>query len=189
MAIQIALLGWGSLLWDERPEFDQHHEDWRLDGPDLKIEFSRISKTRGGALTLVVDAKNGTSCQVAYSRSKRCDAEEAIEDLRSREGTTRMNIGFHFSDGSGNKSKDQATLTAIKSWAAAKKFDAVVWTDLSSNFEKEKCHPFSVEAAMRHLSALDAATKADAAEYVRRAPDFVSTPVRVAIHMEPWFNK
>ena len=189
MPIHIAILGWGSLLWDKRPEFDEHHNDWKLDGPELKIEFSRISQTRGGALTLVVDPTNGTACRVAYSRSKRRDAEDAISDLRSREGTTRANIGFHFLDGTRSQSKDEATLAAIKAWASAKVIDVVVWTDLSSNFKKEQHREFSVESALAHLRALDAKSKAGAAEYVWRAPDFVNTPVRTALQAEPWFKQ
>jgi len=69
--MHIAILGWGSLLWDQRPEFDDHHGLWELDGPNLKIEFSRISQTRGGALTLVIDPTNGTRCRVAHTKSKR----------------------------------------------------------------------------------------------------------------------
>ena len=38
--MHIAILGWGSLLWDERLEFDDHHAPWELDGPNLEIEFS-----------------------------------------------------------------------------------------------------------------------------------------------------
>lgn len=54
-APKIAILGWGSLIWDERPEFDSHHEEWTSGGPVLQLEFSRISESRKGALTLVID--------------------------------------------------------------------------------------------------------------------------------------
>ena len=39
MPPQIAILGWGSLLWEERPEFDKRHDGWRCDGPSLKLDF------------------------------------------------------------------------------------------------------------------------------------------------------
>ncbi|EUJ10568.1 hypothetical protein Meth11DRAFT_1393 [Methylophilaceae bacterium 11] len=188
MPINIAILGWGSLLWDKRPEFDEHHGDWELDGPVLKIEFSRISQTRDGALTLVVDPENGAACRVAHSRSKRKDPEDAICDLQSREGTTRANIGFHFLDGSRSQYKDQATLASIKEWAISKSIDLVVWTDLSSNFEKQLHSQFSVESALAHLQSLDAKAKARAAEYVWQAPDFVATPLRTAVQAVPWFK-
>jgi len=48
--MEIAILGWGSLLWDQCTEFDSQHDSWNYDGPELKIEFSRISKkTRKGS--------------------------------------------------------------------------------------------------------------------------------------------
>lgn len=46
MPPQIALLGWGSLLWEGGAEFDRGHDEWRLDGPELKLEFSRVSTSR-----------------------------------------------------------------------------------------------------------------------------------------------
>ena len=186
--MHIAILGWGSLLWDERLEFDDHHAPWELDGPNLEIEFSRISQTRGGALTLVVDPANGASCRVAHARSKRRDAEDAICDLRSREGTTRANIGTHFADGSLNQSKDPSTHAAIKAWANAKAIDVVIWTDLPSNFQKVCGCPFSITNAVAHLQALEGGAKSGAAEYVWRAPAFVNTPLRSTLQAEPWFK-
>ena len=94
MSKRIAILGWGSLLWDHQPEFDQQHHDWLLDGPRLKLEFSRISRSRRGALTLVIDPTNDELCPVAYALSKRQDPEDALCDLRFREGTTKKNIGY-----------------------------------------------------------------------------------------------
>jgi len=56
----IAILGWGSLLWDKNHDFDNQHESWKFDGPLLPLEFSRISKSRDNALTLVIDELNGS---------------------------------------------------------------------------------------------------------------------------------
>ena len=186
--MHIAILGWGSLLWDERPEFDNHHGPWESDGPELNIEFSRISQSRGGALTLVIDPAHGSICRVAHTKSKRRDPEDAICDLRCREGTTRANIGIHFANGSLNQCKDPNTLAAVTAWAKRKAIDVVVWTGLSSNFQKVCGSPFSVPNAVAHVRALDGGAKAGAAEYVWRAPDFVDTPLRSALQAEPWFK-
>lgn len=186
--MRVCILGWGSLLWDEHPAFDKWHGDWNKDGPKLKLEFSRISKTRLGALTLVIDADHGEECQVAYAESRRDDPEDAICDLRNREGTVRARMGFMFLDGSRSQGGDEQTQEAIRSWAAEKKADVVVWTDLPSNFEKEKKKPFSLDEAFRHLQELPAEGKAKAAEYVWRAPDFVVTPLRQRLQQEPWFQ-
>jgi len=188
MSTRIAVLGWGSLLWDQRPEFDDQHGQWEPNGPELMLEFSRVSKSRRGALTLVIEPTNGAPCRVAYAWSKRRDPEDAICDLRSREGTTRSNIGYHFADGSRNQSRDSTTLAAIQAWATKSAIDVVVWTDLQSNFQRECGKPFSVQAALAHLQALDASAKAGAVEYLWRAPALVKTALRTALEVEPWFT-
>jgi len=189
--MKIAILGWGPLLWDQRAEFDEQHEDWQFDGPSLKLEFSRVSQTRNGALTLVLDTKNGRPCQVAYALSKRNNPDDAIYDLRCREGTTLRNIGFYFADNSRKQSREEEVLKGIQSWASERKIDVVIWTDLASNFQdKSKCKmPFSIEAALCHIQALDSEGKAKAAEYVWRAPRFIETPLREALQLQPWFQK
>lgn len=183
----IAILGWGSLIWDERPEFDQHHHQWQFDGPQLPIEFARISKTRTGALTLVLNSEFGAHCTVAFARSKRSDPEDAICDLRSREGTTRKNIGYLFSNGSAQQARDTTALVTIAAWAKVKSFDVVVWTDLPSNFQAETGQPFSVSAALKHVASLPPDGMAAAAAYVWQAPEFVVTPLRAELQAQPWF--
>lgn len=43
---RIAIGGRNSLLWEGGVEFDRWHDEWRPDGPELKLEFSRISESR-----------------------------------------------------------------------------------------------------------------------------------------------
>lgn len=173
----IAILGWGSLLWDARPDFDQLHGAWQHDGPMLKIEFSRISMTRSGALTLVLDARDGADIQVAYALSLRSSLSLAIEDLRKREGTSNANVGYVRPNGEG-KSRDGYTKSRIAAWAKAKNFNAVVWTDLQSNFLEKTGNPFSVDAAMEYIQGLSEEGRRAASDYIDRAPDFVDTPLR-----------
>ena len=50
--MKIAILGWGSLLWQPKDlQFDKEI-GWSKNGPMLPIEFARISKD--GRLTLVI---------------------------------------------------------------------------------------------------------------------------------------
>ena len=186
--MNIAILGWGSLLWEGRPDFDEWHEPWQNDGPLLKLEFSRVSETRLGALTLVIDSANGSPTTVAYCLSKRTDPEDAICDLRCREGTARKNIGYVFLADGRSQSRDKESCDAIVDWAKGKDIDVVVWTDLPSNFCDKVKKSFSVKNAISYLKTLDDAGRAKAAEYVRRAPDFVQTPLREALLREPWFT-
>lgn len=186
--MKIAILGWGSLLWEPGEFFNEWIElPWNLDGPELKIEFSRISNKRDGALTLVIDEANGTPTAVAWCLSKRKLLEDTVADLRCREETTMANIGRIIL-------ADNAEATAspdkeIIAWAKAKKIDAVVWTALESNFAKEKGTPFTVDAAVAHLKGLYATGKKRAAEYVREAPDFVQTKLRTALKDETGYFK
>ncbi len=76
-------------MWDKRPDFDEQHDDRQFDGPApaLPLEFSRVSSSRGGVLTLVIDPVHDTSCPAADAIGKRRNPDDAIADLRCREGT------------------------------------------------------------------------------------------------------
>lgn len=186
--MRIAILGWGSLLWEGGAEFDRWHTDWTYDGPILKIEFSRISKKRLQALTLVIDDEHGAATKVAWCLSKRTRLEDAVRDLQSREDTTTDKIGSVLISPTDDSRKDTSAEGPIGTWARARNLDAVIWTALRSNFKKETKKAFSVAAAMTHLKSLAPEAKVKAAEYVWRAPNFVRTPLRAATQVEPWFN-
>lgn len=177
MAPHIAILGWGSLIWDLRPVFDDYHESWKDSGPTLPLEFSRVSASRENALTFVLDEESGSSCRVWSARSLRKNPDDAIADLRCREGTTLQNIGFHFQDHSRTRSVSTNVSSIISTWADQESIDVVVWTDLTSNFRSKSsqgCH-FTVDAAVAHLRSLPPGAKTRAAEYIWRAPLFVDT--------------
>ena len=194
--MRTVILGWGSLLWDDSPAFApfnaQKSGPWRFDGPNLSLEFSRVSASRANALTLVIEpAPHGSQCAVAYVTSKRESLDDAICDLRCREGTTLANIGFCLADPTKPaRSRSGQVLDEIRHWLKERGYDAAVWTDLSSNFPTES-NPradFSVPAAKAHLMGLAPAGKAKAAEYIWRAPPFVKTPLLTALEAEPWFT-
>jgi hypothetical protein len=177
MPPRTAILGWGSLLWEHRPEFDEWHDHWRLCGPSLKLEFSRVSSTRLGALTLVVDPEHGAATRVAWCLSKRKDPADAVADLRCREGCPIRYIErLDTASSSENASSAHECAREIAIWAQKLELQVVVWTALPSNFAEKVKRPFSVEEAIRYLKELPAAAKAKAAEYIGRAPNS-STPL------------
>jgi hypothetical protein len=185
---RIAILGWGSLLWDEsQKEFDEQHDDWSFDGPVLKLEFSRKSTSWLNALTLVIDPIHGHECQVAYALSKRTSFKDAIADLCAREKTTEKNIGC-LSVGSSLLGRDANSIDAIALWARDRSIDVVLWTDLPGSFDDVAKQEF-INVAVNHLQELPPNAKAMAAQYVWRAPDLVLTPLRNALQAEPWFQK
>lgn len=188
MPMRIAILGWGSLLWEGAAEFDRWHEQWDYDGPTLKIEFSRISETRLGALTLVIDEDHGSPTTVAWCLSKRQNPEDTICDLRCREDTTIKNIGRIFVASYVECFDRNNEEHAIAAWAKEKQIDVVAWTSLKSNFKEKAKRTFSVEEVISYVKTLDSEGKVKAAEYVWKAPNFVQTPVRAALQREPWFS-
>lgn len=183
--MKIAILGWGSLIWDKRPEFDRQHEEWLPNGPALKLEFSRISDGREGALTLVIDNEHGETCETNYAVSKRKNPHDTIADLRCREGTIMRHMGYYFADGS--RSCEPHLPETIGPWATEKGFDVVVWAGLPSNFKSKTGKDFSIPNAIDYLQSLSSEGKGMAATYVWRAPDFVRTNLRSALQREPWF--
>jgi hypothetical protein len=68
--MKIAILGWGSLVWDPA-SLKEHLEgdgEFIQGGPKLPIEFSRISKD--GRLTLVIDEHHGTPVPTRVATSR-----------------------------------------------------------------------------------------------------------------------
>ena len=173
--MKIALLGWGSLIWDAR-ELPREGV-WQEGGPVLPIEFSRVSQDC--RLTPVIDPVNGTQTLTRFVMSPRADLDDAIRDLATREGTNTNRIGFvDLGRGESRCAAGGTIAEAIRKWAREKAFDAVVWTDLPSNFAEETGQPFSVENAQRYLEGLPSTAKTNALKYISNALPAVSTPLR-----------
>jgi len=184
--MKTAILGWGSLLWDPRPEFDLFHGTWFADGPELKLEFSGVSKTRSGALTLVIDEQFGAPCITQYALSTRKTANETIADLAVRENTDSDWIGHYFlANGETGKPKLHAT---IKDWAHQKGFDAIVWTGHPNRFKENTGTVFSVETALQYLQSLPPEGQQKAVEYIARSPALIDTPLSRALENDIWFK-
>lgn len=184
---RIAILGWGSLLWDGRKEFNSQIYNWELNGPSLQLQFSRISISREGALTLVIDLDNGASCMVAWALSKRTSVKEAIDDMHNREGGDLSSIKSLRIGGSSGRLK--STEAAISSWAKVLGLDYVVWTGLKSNFLARTGVPFSEDEAIKYLKSREGIQLEKAAEYVWKAPNFIKLRLRDRLQEELWFAR
>lgn len=181
----IAVLGWGSLIWDPRELAVASL--FTLSGPSLSIEFARVSgKDKAPRrLTLVIDDEVGVQCQTYIALSAFDDLDAARENLRSREGLAHVNgIGFAVKGGASSAraiERHPKAVTAIEVWLAASNFDAVIWTALANNFAERAGEAFSVDAALRFLEALPEDQLPHSLEYIRKAPEPVQTPVRDAV--------
>jgi hypothetical protein len=183
--MNIAVLAWGSLLWD--PQNLQLAAPFTLTGPNLPIEFCRISKNR--RLTLVIDESFGTLCQTYAAPSTFKTLDDAIENLRDREAMPNTrNVGFI--ETATNTRAPAATeyhphaLETIADWTATAGYDAAIWTALPNDFATAAPEPFSVNAAMRfleHLEQSDPEAFARALTYIHRAPPATQTPLRAAV--------
>lgn len=187
--MRIAILGWGSLIWDKR-DLPRIEADWSKGGPKLPLEFSRISKSRSGSLTLVIDPKKGVNLPTRFAVSSRDNLDDAICDLRRREDTTVRKIGYvDVTTGLQRCSVFPQASNIIRQWAADNKFDAVIWTDLPSNFHRKTRKEFSVSNAIEYLiSKLSDSAASIAREYISKAPNEIQTPLRRKLASHPWFT-
>lgn len=177
--MKIAILGWGSLIWQPKElEFNKTF-GWNEDGPILPIEFARISKD--GRLTLVI-TENGTEVPVLFTLSNYQNLEEAILNLAVREGSGRNSIGSY------DKSKDTFSSKflfkdEIINWIKNTDFDAVIWTNLGVNWNIKNdkgdiIRQIEPERRIEYLKELKGHTSAIAEEYIRRTPHQIVTAFR-----------
>lgn len=184
---KMAVLGWGSLIWDPNPQFDQYVEKWLPDGPQLPIEFVRISKKRSNALTLVIDRTIGTKVHTLYAISKRTDPGNVISDLQAREETPNAeNIGFVNLLKEDEYRGDEEIRKVIKTWASERKIQFVAWTNLKTTLTYTDNF---IESAIEHLKSLDVRGIREAIRYIVNAPPQIDTCLRQALRNDPWFNE
>jgi hypothetical protein len=185
--MRIVILGWGSLIWESSKL--PLGTDWIQAGPVLPLEFSRISESRRGALTLVIDPENGTRVQTRHAVSQRVNLEETINDLTIREKTSSKSIGYiNLSNGSKQCNFYPEAYNIISRWAAENNFDAVVWTDLLSNFLQKTGSKFGILRARDYLKSLPQHAARKAREYINNAPSEVDTTLRIMLRGDPWLN-
>ncbi len=183
----IAILGWGSLLWDLDDLAPKVEGPWALRaGPRLPMEFSRISPKRRMGLTLALDPAMGAPCATHAIRSRRAELAAARADLAARERAPLDRIGW--ADAEGFESRLPAVAGVIAAWCAASGWAGAVWTDLEPNFAEHAGTEFSVPNAMGWLRGLKHDSLAEAHRYIRNAPATVRTPLRRALVGDPWWR-
>ncbi len=181
--MRLGVLGWGSLIWN--PGCLAIQGEWHRGGPVLPIEFSRVSQD--GRLTLVIDPENGVYLPTSFAISALTGLEEAILNLRAREECPPERIGYVVVEiGEGRSNVWPAATTRIRDWARQQGLDAVIWTDLPSNFNKKTDMPFTVSNAVDYLQTLSGTVAVHAKEYIEKAPDEIITPLRQRLRGLGW---
>jgi len=182
------ILGWGSLLWGKGSFPLPLSSQWDSAELLLPLEFSRVSQSRQGALTLVIDPENGEHCPTSFANSSRNLLADAICDLRCREGTISRRIGFVDLVSGAERSNVYPGLgDMLRCWAEERGFASVVWTDLPSNFNEDDRGPFTVESATEYLRGLNPDGARRAREYITCTPANVVTPLRRHLENSDWW--
>jgi len=175
--MKIAFLGWGSLVWD--PHDLKKRGDWYSDGPFLPIEFARISKD--GRITLVLHP-GAKKSQALWVWADFSSLDEAIENLCKREETAKERIGYiSVTDKQRRCQVAPLIFEEISAWARKKDIQAVVWTDLPSNFKKKLGKQFNFENSIEYLLGLKRNSPEEykkAVEYIKKTPSQVQTKNR-----------
>ena len=180
--MKIAILAWGSLIWQPKDLFFDTEFGWKEDGPILPIEFARISKD--GRLTLVI-TENGSLVPTLYTISKYETLDEAILNLAVREGSTKKKNGSY------EKTKNEFSHNFffeqnILDWMNEKDFDAVIWTNLGENWDikndtGEIVETIEPDERIEYLKSLKGNASALAEEYIRKTPVQIKTKYRALI--------
>ena len=185
---KVAIIGWGSLLWDLDDLAPKVLGDWRIAaGPQLPLEFVRISPKRKQSLVVVTDLQHGVPCESSYIESKRTNLKAAIDDLAARERTSADEIGA-VSRQQIIQAKHPEIASLIHYWLRTTDCDAAVWTDLSGNFETQTGTQFNVTAGLNYLKTLERESLREAKRYIDFAPAEVITPLRSALNQSSWWQ-
>lgn len=177
--MNIACLGWGSLLWNPDPL--PVSEAWHADGPFFPIEFSRVGD-KGELATAV--CLNAPLVQVFWTCLAVDTLEQACEALRQREQIPPERV-----DGVGMLITQGATIGPLTEWAQQRQIDAVIWTALPPRIaHKEGLIP-TIDDAIAYLLSLEGEKREHAHHYLAQVPQQLDTPYRRAISQQTGWGK
>jgi len=177
--LRIACLAWGSLLWD--PRTLPRTGDFRIDGPLIPIEFSRVSLD--GRVTLIIDSK-ARELQTYWVRLDAGSMEGATRALGIREKIApdmwSRWVGAQAAHDRTLDSgeADSATRASVSAWLEEQALDAVVWTALPPRGPAGEDARPNFEQLLEHLESLEGEARTRAEEYIRRTPSRVRTEHR-----------
>lgn len=173
--MKIAVIGWGSLIWDKDRPFDIRG-NWYSSGPILPLEFCRIS-SKGNIkerVTLVIDSKIGTNCKTYWAYMNTNDLNVAKVNLKNREETPIRNIHFISKK---DEPKSEIEKIVIDWFKENQEIDAVIWTGLPSNWYDVRKREFSIDELEAYLMS-----KKGSFEYIKQyfeeAPPQIQTEGR-----------
>ena len=173
--MRIAIIGYGSLIWDLENLEPHVSGSWNIGGgPQMPVEFSRISPKRKKALVLVIDETLGHACKTCVIASNRNNLDEAVADLARRERCPHDAVGVVTE----RSTASCGVPAAVHNWLGASAFDAAIWTSLPANFHSETGEQFTHARGVDYLKTLKGESLGEAWRYIEYAPAVTSTPFR-----------
>ncbi|UQY45745.1 hypothetical protein [Mixta hanseatica] len=172
--MNIACLGWGSLLW--KPDPLPVNGEWHADGPLFPIEFSRIGDS--GELATAV-CLNAPLVQVFWTQLVVDTLEQACEALRQRE-----QIPEERNDGVGVLIAQGSAVGPLTEWAQQRQIDAVIWTALPPRVAHNEGLIPTIDDAIAYLRSLEGEKREHARHYLAQVPQQLDTPYRRAIRQQ-----
>ncbi len=177
---RVAILGWGSLLWDKRSL--RIPGQWHSDGPFLPIEFARTSgvndkEGKPPYLSLVLH-RNAGLIRTYWDVSLLTEhTDDVICDLRKRERCSLSAIACL------PRNRPQSIVPGVDGrileWLDSRRseLDAVIWTNLRPKLDDREA--FTVHDSIQWLDGLRARGQHERAEeYIRKAPSQTDTCLR-----------
>ncbi len=155
--------------------------DWFADGPMLPLEFARISG--GNRVTLVIKP-SFDNVTTMYAISSHDNLAAARANLAAREGTPNLeNIGFVDCRAEVHHARPQNSLIidTLKQWNQTRFFDAIIWSDFAPNFSDRLNRNFTLANVIAYITCLPENEKKATLEYIRKAPEQITTRFRAAI--------
>lgn len=151
---------------------------FRPDGPDLPIEFSRVSVD--GRVTLVIDS-SADAIRTWWVPLDVGSLDEAVMGLGIREkiapAMRSAQVG-RLCRHDPEPPAPSAIVHTIADWLRKRPLDAVVWTALPPRGPDGGPGRPDFACLLGHLESLRGAARTRAEEYIRRAPGTVRTPHR-----------
>ena len=173
--MKIACLGWGSLIWKSGAL--PVASAWHSDGPQVPIEFVRISE--GGELATAI-CLNATPVPVLWAWLNTASLETACRALRQREG-----IPDSRDDGLGIMTVTDTPVGPLAEWAHSRGIEALIWTGLPACKDGVEGRIPTLDEAVTYLQQLEGETREHARRYIEQVPAQIDTAYRRAFAALP----
>jgi hypothetical protein len=170
IAVKIACIAWGSLIWEPREL--QLASGWRPDGPLLPLEFVRDSDDSDELAIVMHEA--APPMPTYWALLDTSDLARAREMLRQREKIRPEYPQWIGSIPNPCGPPDQR----VAAWLCEQKLDGAVWTALPAKFAKVSERAPSAHEAVAFLAGLEGEQRRKAEDYVRKVPREISTLYR-----------